>query len=103
MSSEVVDLLERQCAFLARQEQPGDFLVQVEPFLSALRAEPRMAVHMDDLRLEVLDQVRVMEAVEEELLPELQVLRKTLADLRPELDDSNQERPDSRTPDMASW
>lgn len=85
----VLSLLDRQLDALAAQPGPGEFLVSVEPFLRALEAEPRIAVHLDDLRDETIDRVRVIENEDAELLPKLIELRTRLAELRPDLDDSD--------------
>jgi len=85
----VLSLLDRQVAALAAQEQPEGFLVSVEPFLRALNGEPRIAVHLDDLRDETLNRVRVLENADDELVLQLRDLRERLVQLRPDLDDSS--------------
>jgi hypothetical protein len=97
-----LSLLERQAAALAQQQTSVDFLVSVEPFLRALANEPRIAVHLEDLRDETIDRVRVLECTDAELVPELVELRRQLVKLRPDLDDSNMPQP---TPDQneQSW
>lgn len=82
-------LLQRQIAALAEQESSTDFLVSVEPFLRALESEPRIAIHLEDLRDETTDRVRVLEQVDNELVPKLVSLRKQLVVLRADLDDSD--------------
>jgi hypothetical protein len=90
----VLSLLDRQLDALAGQPGSAEFLVSVEPFLRALESEPRIAIHLEDLREETLGRVRVLEDVDAELLPELIALRKRLTSLRPVLDDSDAPAPD---------
>lgn len=85
----VLSLLDRQVDALANQPSTAEFLVSVEPFLRALEAEPRIAVHLEDLRDETLDRVRVIENEDTELVPKLIALRTSLAKLRPDLDDTD--------------
>jgi hypothetical protein len=92
-----VSLLDRQAAALAQQQTSVDFLVSVEPFLRAVRDEPRIAVHLEDLRDETIDRVRVFEGIDAEMVPEIFELRRQLVELRPDLDDSNIPQP---TPDQ---
>ena len=87
----LVELLERQVDFLLRQASIDAFLVQVEPFLRALRSEPRLAAHLEDLRSELVDIVRQMETEDGRLAGELVELRKELVEARPETDDSEAE------------
>jgi hypothetical protein len=96
----LVELLDRQVDFLLRQTDSAAFLIQVEPFLGALRTEPRLAAYLDDVLQEVVHIVDAMEEVDAELTSELLELRHELVELRPEADDSNLEPPsesDSRT------
>jgi hypothetical protein len=97
----IVELLDRQVEFLLGQEEDADFLVQVEPFLRALRSEPRLALHLEDLRSEVLDSIRVMEEIDAELTPELVALRRELVELAPALDDSDAVRAGGQAPDLS--
>jgi hypothetical protein len=85
----VLSLLDRQVDALADQQTMPEFLVFVEPFLRALEAEPRIAIHLDDLRDETLDRVRVLEKEDSELVPKFIQLRIRLARLSPDLDDSD--------------
>jgi hypothetical protein len=92
----LVELLDRQVDFLLRQTDSAAFLIQVEPFLKALRTEPQLAAYLDDVVEEVVDIVDAMEAVDAELTSELVELRRELVELvelRPEADDSNLEPP----------
>jgi hypothetical protein len=57
----LVELLDRQVDFLLRQTDSAAFLIQVEPFLRALRAEPRLAAYLDDVLEEVVHIVDAME------------------------------------------
>jgi hypothetical protein len=75
----LIDLLDRQVFALAAHERPVDFLVSVAPFLRALAAEPRIAVHLGDLRDETVEHVRVLEKLDDELLPALIDLRQRVA------------------------
>ena len=63
----LVELLDRQVDFLLRQPDSAAFLIQVEPFLSALRTEPRLAAYLDDVLEEVVQIVDDMEDVDREL------------------------------------
>jgi hypothetical protein len=85
----VLSLLDRQVDALVSQSTTAEFLVSVEPFLRAIEAEPRIAVHLEDLRDETLDRVRVLENQDGELIPKLIALRTRLVELRPELDDGD--------------
>jgi hypothetical protein len=87
----LVELLDSQVDFLLRQTDSAAFLIQVEPFLRALRTEPRLAAYLDDLLEEVVHIVEAMEEVDGELTAELLELRRELVELRPEADDSNVE------------
>jgi len=71
----VLSLLDRQVDALGAQQTTAEFLVSVEPFLRALEAEPRIAVHLEDLRDGTLDRVRVLEKEDGELVPKLIALR----------------------------
>lgn len=88
-----LSLLDRQVAALAGQEPAPEFLVSVEPFLEALRGEPRIGIHLEDLRDETIDRVRLFEEIDTELVPVLVDLRRRLVKLRSDLDDSNTEPP----------
>jgi hypothetical protein len=88
-------LLDRQVAALAGQGSSVEFLVSVEPFLRALEGEPRIAIHLEDLRDETIDRVRVLEQVDRELVPKLVQLRRRLAELRSDLDDCGAQPPDA--------
>ena len=85
----VLSLLDRQVDALADQPTMPEFLISVEPFLRALEADPRIAIHLEDLRDETLDRVRVIEKEDSELVPKLIELRARLVELSPDLDDSN--------------
>ncbi len=85
----VLSLLDRQLDALTGQPGSAEFLVSVEPFLRALESEPRIAIHLEDLREETLGRVRVLEAADAELVPELVALRERLPTLHPALDDSD--------------
>jgi hypothetical protein len=87
----LVELLDRQVDFLLRQTDSAAFLIQVEPFLRALRSEPRLAAYVDDVLEEVVRIVDDMEEVDTQLTSELLELRRELVELRPEADDSNPE------------
>jgi hypothetical protein len=87
------ELLDRQVEFLLRQTDSAAFLIQVEPFLRALRSEPRLAAYLDDVLEDVVEIVNAMEAVDAELTSELRESRRELVELRPEADDSNLEPP----------
>ena len=94
----LVELLDRQVDFLLRQTDSAAFLIQVEPFLTALRTEPRLAAYLDDVLEEVVHIVDVMEKVDAELTAELLELRRELVELRPEADDSNVQPPSQSDP-----
>jgi hypothetical protein len=87
----LVELLDRQVDFLLQQTDSAAFLIQVEPFLRALRTEPRLAAYLDDVLEEVVHIVDAMEEGDAELTSELVELRRELVQLRPEADDSNLE------------
>jgi hypothetical protein len=89
----LVELLDRQVEFLLRQTDSAAFLIQVEPFLRALRTEPRLAAYLDDVLEEVVHIVDATEEVDAELTSELLELRRELVELRPEADDSSLEPP----------
>ena len=89
----LVELLDRQADFLLRQTESAAFLIQVEPFLRALRTEPRLAAYLDDLLEEVVGIIDAMEAVDAELTAELVELRRELVELRPDADDSDVKPP----------
>ena len=89
MMDPLVELLDRQVDFLLRQTESAAFLVQVEPFLGALRSEPRLAAYLDDLLDEVVGIIDAMEEVDTELTAELVELRRELVELRPDADDSD--------------
>jgi hypothetical protein len=84
----LVDLVDRQAGFLVRQADSQAFLIQVEPFLSALQSQPQLAVYLDDILEEVAEIVGVMEEEDAHLSSELMGLRRELVELRPEADDS---------------
>jgi hypothetical protein len=94
----LVELVDRQADFLLGQADSAAFLIQVEPFLRALRADPRLAAYLDDLVDEVVQIVDAMEAVDAELTAELVELRRELVRLRPEADDSTVELPSKSEP-----
>jgi hypothetical protein len=70
----------------------------VEPFLTALRTEPRLAAYADDLLDEVVGIIDEMEAVDSELTSELLELRRELVELWPDADDSQVEPPSESDP-----
>lgn len=88
---EVRSLLDRQVAAVQAQVSGPDFLVSVEPMLRALEGEPRLAVHLQDLRDETLDPIRAFEDVDGELVPVLVELRNRLVVLDPASDDSDRQ------------
>jgi hypothetical protein len=97
---DILDLLDRQFAALSSQTGSADFLVSVTPFLGALTAEPRIAVHMQDLREETLNRVRVLEELDDALVSTLTDLRRrfeeTLRDVPvTDRDPSENDGPDS--------
>jgi hypothetical protein len=94
----LVELLDRQVDFLLRQTDSAAFLIQVEPFLTALRTEPRLAAYLDDVLEEVVHIVDAMEMVDAELTAELLELRRELVELWPEADDSDVQRPSQSDP-----
>jgi hypothetical protein len=49
-----IELLERQFAFLMRQEG-GDFVRQLSLFLQTMATEPRLGAHLEDIRIETGD------------------------------------------------
>jgi hypothetical protein len=83
-----VELLDRQFNFLLKQPDDASFLIEVEPFLRALRDDDRLASYLDDLRDELVRVIQVLEQTDAELVPELIELRNELVTLRPEADDS---------------
>lgn len=85
---DVLSLLQRQFSALHAQETVADFLVSIDPVLRAIAAEPRIAVHLSDLRDEALDHIRVVEALDDELVPVCVELRQRLVELWPFVDDS---------------
>ncbi len=89
----LVELLDRQVDFLLRQTDSAAFLIQVEPFLGALRTEPRLAAYLDDVVDEVVEIIEAMETVDAELTAELVELRRELVELRPDADDSDAQAP----------
>jgi hypothetical protein len=89
----LVELLDRQVDFLLGQTESAAFLIQVEPFLSALRSEPRLAAYLDDLLVEVVGIIDAMEEVDAQLTTELVELRRELVELRPDADDSDTRPP----------
>jgi hypothetical protein len=89
----LVELLDRQVDFLLRQTESAAFLIQVEPFLRALRTEPRLAAYLDDVLEEVVGVIDAMEEVDTELTTELVELRREFVELRPEADDSDMKPP----------
>lgn len=102
----LVELLDRQADFLLRQTDSGAFLIQVEPFLGALRTEPQLAAYLDDVLDEVVHLVDAMERVDRELTAELLDLRRALVTLRPEVDDSSAQPPsesDPRADELQAW
>lgn len=89
----LVELLDRQVDFLLRQAESAAFLIQVEPFLRALRTEPRLAAYLDDVLDEVVGIIDAMEGVDAQLTTELVELRREFVELRPEADDSDLKAP----------
>ena len=87
----LVELLDRQVDFLLRQTDSAAFLIQVEPFLRALRTDPRLAAYLDDAVEEVVHIVDEMEEVDAQLTLDLLELRRELVELWPEADDSSVE------------
>lgn len=97
----LVELVDRQADFLLGQADSAAFLIQVEPFVRALRTEPRLAAYLDDVLGEVVQIVDDMEAVDAELTAELVELRRELVKLRPEADDSAVELPAAKSEPVA--
>ena len=89
----LVELLDRQVDFLLRQTESAAFLIQIEPFLRALRTEPRLDAYLDDVLEEVVGIIDAMEEVDTALTTELVELRRELVELRPEADDSDMKPP----------
>jgi hypothetical protein len=89
----LVELLDRQVEFLLGQTESAAFLIQVEPFLRALRTEPRLAAYLDDLLDEVVGIIDAMEEVDTELAAGLVDLRREFVELRPDADDSDVKPP----------
>jgi hypothetical protein len=89
----LVELLDRQANFLLGQTDSAAFLIQIEPFLGALRTQPQLAAYLDDVVEEVVRVVDAMEDVDRELTSELVDLRRELVMLWPEGDDSAVEPP----------
>jgi hypothetical protein len=69
---------------------------------AALSADPRLSVHLEDLRDEALDRVRAFEGVDAELVPALVDLRRRLVQIDPASDDSDRAPPKLPTVDP-SW
>lgn len=102
----LVELLDRQADFLLGQTDSAAFLIQVEPFLGALRTQPQLAAYLDDVVEEVVHVVDAMEDVDRELTSELVELRRELVVLWPEGDDSSVEPPSgspSRADNLRAW
>lgn len=89
----LVGVLDRQVDFLLRQTDSAAFLIQVEPFLEAVRTEQRLAAYLDDVLEEVVRVVDDMEVADGKLTSELVDWRRELVELRPEADDSDLEAP----------
>jgi len=45
-----LELLDRQVAFLLRQSEDAAFLVQLDPFLRALKGDAILAAYLDDIQ-----------------------------------------------------
>jgi hypothetical protein len=88
----LVELIDRQADFLLRRTDNRAFLIQVEPFLVALQAEPELVAHLDDMLQDVVDIAEVMESADAELTSELLELRRELVELRPEVNECGVER-----------
>ena len=86
---------ERQVAFLLRQPDDASFLVQLDPFLRALEGDPIIAAYLEDMEAELVDTVRVMEAIDADLVPELVELRHEFVAMRPSSDDADAAAPAS--------
>jgi hypothetical protein len=85
-------LLQRQTDFLLSRSD-ADFLVQIEPFLRALRGEPQIEIHIADLRREAGELAEAWNEITIGGLPQLIDLRNRLTQLQPAADDSNLQRP----------
>jgi hypothetical protein len=103
MTDPILDLLDRQAAFLLSQEGRTEFLVQVELFLRALETEPRLAAYLEDVIGEAVDAYNELEAADEALRPELIHLRSEFARLIPALDDSGMEHPSGLSGDLIPY
>jgi hypothetical protein len=88
-----VELLDRQADFLLRQEDSAAFLIQIDPFLTALRSNAQVSTYLDDAMVEVIDIIEAMEEADRQLTSELLTLRREVAELCPEADDSTREPP----------
>lgn len=88
----LVELIDRQADFVLRRTDNRAFLIQVEPFLAVLQAEPELVAHLEDMLQDVADIAEVMESADAELTSELLELRRELVELRPEVDDCGVER-----------
>lgn len=86
-----MELLDRQVEYLLRQADDERLLVQIGPFLRALRGEPELDAHLSDLDADAIAMVREMEQVDGELVVELIALRDELPRIWPESDDSGPE------------
>jgi hypothetical protein len=84
---DVIDLLDRQLAFLLRQSGTA-FFEQLAPYVETLRSEPRIEALIEDLKLEALTRRDDFVRHDEEATEELARLREELAGLAPEYDDS---------------
>jgi hypothetical protein len=90
---DVVELLDRQLAFLTRQ-QGAEFLLQLGPFLDVLRTEPRIVALIDDLEREAGEARDRFARHDDEAVAELVSLRDELMGLAPRYDDSTAEPPE---------
>ena len=85
----LVALLDREADFLLGQDDARAFLIQIGAFLRTLQTDPQLTAYLEDVLQDLADVVDVMEQVDTALSSELIELRRELAELRPEADDSN--------------
>lgn len=104
MAHDVTDLLDRQTEFLLRRPTDAEFLIQVPTYLRALRDEPRLAIHMEDLLREATALLSRHEAHDARAVPELVTLRDELVALAPKIDDAAASPPTDGAPTaLLAW
>jgi len=90
--SDLADLVERQCNFILRREEPAQFLVEVPAFIHSLSREPRLATYIQDLRRDY-DALASEYAVHDDaLVADLVAIRNEFVEVAPEADDSDAEQ-----------